>query len=116
MIDDPVMKILREWLTNPPDFWDVNNVYDTLGDLKKRARLLRRRINATEDEIDIEVDKPRSNEVKKRKLEATRAMADELAEVEANIEYGEMQAKKLEFAKTMFQSSGYILKSRTDLT
>lgn len=113
--DDILVERLHTWITESPDYYDVAEVYDRLADLKKQARLLRRDINATETEIDIEVDKPRSTEVKKRKLDATAALVETLAVIEADIEWYEMKAKKYEYMRGMFQSAGYVLKSRAEL-
>lgn len=114
--NDIIVERLNGWLNNPPDFYDVSEVYDKLADLKQRARLTKRQIAKHEAEIDMEEDRPRSNEVKKRKIGATQHLVDGLALLEADIEYYEMKAKKLEYMRSMFASSTYALKARTDIT
>lgn len=114
--DDLIVERLNGWLNNPPDFWEVSEVYDNLAEYKRRARLLRRDIARAEDEVALTVDKPRSNDAKKAKLEATAELSDELAKLEADIEYLDTKAKKLEYMRSMFASSTYALKARNDIT
>jgi hypothetical protein len=106
---------LNSWLNNPPDYYTVTEVYDRLSELKRRARLYRGDISRIEDEVSIEVDKPRSTEAKKRKLEATAGIVAELVLLEAEIEYYSEQAKKFEYIRGMFASSSFALKTRNDI-
>lgn len=114
--NDLIVERLNGWLNNPPDFYDVTAVYDNLANLKKKARLLRGDIKRIENEISKTVDKPRSNEAKLAKLEATEQIEEHLTIIEADIEYYEMKAKKLEYMRSMFASSTYALKARMDIT
>lgn len=114
--DDLIIERINKWLDNPPDFYDVTAVYDTLADLKRQARLLRGDIKRIENEVAQTIDKPRSNEAKLAKIQATEQLEETLTVVEADIEYYEMKAKKLEYARSMFASSTYALKARIEIT
>lgn len=114
--DDIIVERINGWLNNPPDFFDVSAVYDTLADLKRKARTLRGDIKRIENEVAKTVDKPRSNEARIAKVEATEQLEETLTLVEADIEYYEMKAKKLEYMRSMFASSSYALKARLEIT
>jgi hypothetical protein len=114
--NDIIIEKINNWLSNPPDYYDVATVYDELAVLKRDVVLLRRQIKKAEEEIAQGVEKPRSNEAKIAKIQATRELLDTLASLESRIEFLEMNAKKLEYQKAMFSSSSYALKVRLEIT
>jgi hypothetical protein len=106
---------VNEWLENVPDYHDMTECYATLGRLKAEIILLKREIERVEEQVSIEADKPRSNETRSKRLQATAILKDKLADCEANISQWEMHAKSLEFHKSMFASAAYTTKIRLEV-
>lgn len=106
---------LNSWLENPPDYYTVVNAFDTLGNLRKQARVLRRQITEIEDKLTIDADKPRGAEVKKQIIIHTQDLQEELATIEAEIEVYDVRVKKLEYIRHMYASSTFALKAKTDM-
>lgn len=113
--DQIINEKLNSWLHNPPDYYTVAGIYDTLSNLKKRARIVKGEIAAIERSITAESDKPKSNDVRKKQIVATEELHAELTDLEANIEYFDAQAKKVEYMRSMFASSTFALKSRLEI-
>jgi len=107
---------LNSWLQNPPDYHTVCTVYDMLGQLRKRARVVKGEIATIERSITAESDKPKSNDVRKKQIVATEELQTELTNLESEIEYYEAQAKKLEYMKAMFSSSTFAMRSKLEIT
>lgn len=106
-VDNVLQRKLEPWINNPPEYETMIETYKRLGRLKSDIRLIKRDIERVEDSISVDVDKPRSNEAKKRKLSATNDLRDRLAELEAELELVDAEVKALEFMKTMFNASNY---------
>jgi hypothetical protein len=107
VVESTLQQRLEPWVNNPPDYTVMVETYKSQGRLKAKIRLIKREIERTEDDISVEVDKPRSNEAKKQKLAATSHLRDELADLEAELELVESDVKALEFMKTMFNAANY---------
>lgn len=95
------------WLNNPPDYHDMHDVYTRYGKLRGKITLLKRRIQRTEEIIMEDIEKPRSNEAKKMKINATAQMLDTLAGYESELCELEAEIKILEFQKTMFNAATF---------
>lgn len=106
-VETALAKKLEPWINNPPEYITMINTYKAHGRLKAHIRLKKRDIERAEELVTAEIDKPRSNEAKKAKLEATATLKDELAELEAELEIVDAEVKALEFMKTMFNASNY---------
>jgi len=113
--DEILKKHLDPWLNKIPDFFDVSNAYELVGKLKAQEIRKKRDIADAEDAITIEMDRPRSNETKKAKLQATNALRGDLLEIQAQLAEAEMQLKLLEYRKTMFTSAIYRMKLQYEL-
>lgn len=111
-IKDALGSKLEQWLNNPPDLYEMDEAYTNYGKLKALVRKIQRQIEAIEDEIMLEQDKPRSNEARKAKLTATASLKDTLANAEADLAIAETEVKKLEYRRSMFSAAIY----RTKLT
>lgn len=105
---------LEPWLNDIPDYFDVRDAYTEQGRLKARIRRVSRDIERKEDEVSIEVDKPRSNEAKIAKLRATSVMKDELAELEAELAVVDSSVKLLEYRLKMYNASNYRTRIQLD--
>lgn len=106
---------MNSWLDNPPDYYDVTDVFDRLGALKKKARLLKAEITMRENRITLQSAKPKGNDAIREKIEATQDLVFDLNLIEADIDELEIKAKRLEYMKTMFNSSSYAVKLRSEL-
>lgn len=102
-----VQNKLDFWLENPPDYHDMHTAYTQYGKLRGKITLLKRQIQKTEEVIMEDVEKPRSNEAKKLKINATSEMLDTLSRYEAELAEIESTIKILEFQKTMFNAASY---------
>lgn len=102
---DVVQERINQWLGEIPDYYHVVDSYDTLGKIKEEIILLKRTIAREIENLDLE--KPRSNEAKKRKEEATSHLYDQLAALESQAAALEQRIKKLEYIKSMFSSCTY---------
>ncbi len=114
-IADTIAHKLDPWLRNPPDFDDVNSAYKRRGLLKAEKERLQRQINRVEDGVVLETDKPRSNTTRIAKLEATKELRDQLAELSAQIEIADNDVKLLEFRLGMYKVASYQQKQAFDL-
>lgn len=106
---------VNEWLDNVPDYHDMTECYKHLGVCKSEIILLKREIERAEEQVSIEADKPRSNEARSKRLQATTVLKDKLADCEANVIQWEMHAKSLEYRKSMFASAAYTTKIRLEV-
>lgn len=112
---DMLRKTLSIWLQNPPDYFDMSAAYKRRGNLQAdRVRLLRK-ITAVEEEVTATIDRPRSNDAKKLKLESTKELKDDLAELEADLAIVDNEIKALEYMKDMYRNASYQLKQQQDL-
>jgi hypothetical protein len=107
---------LTEWLENVPDYYDMTKAYEKLGTLKSQVIYIKRDIERAEELVSIENDKPRSNEARSRKLQATSVLKDNLAQVEGNLAIQEALVKSFEYRKSMFASAAYTAKIRLEVT
>lgn len=107
VIDNTINKQLEPWINNPPAYEDMVDTYKELGRTKAAIIKQKREIQRIEDQVSIDIDKPRSNEAKKAKLEATSVERDVLAELEARLEIIDADVKILEFKKTMFNAANF---------
>jgi chromosome segregation ATPase len=108
MVIDPVQAKLNDWLGKVPDYYEVVEAYENYGELKAQIVLVKRQIGKALESLDIE--KPRSNEAKKKKDKATAELNDTLADLEARLARVEAQVKRLEYIKTMFNAASYATK------
>lgn len=106
-VETALAKKLEPWINNPPEYIVMIETYKQHGRLKSQIRLKKRDIERAEEQVTAEQDKPRSNDAKKAKLEATAKLKDHLAVLEAELEIIESEVKALEFMKTMFNASNY---------
>jgi hypothetical protein len=106
-ITDMLLQKLEPWVNNPPNYYEMKESYDAYGKLRAAIKRKEREIARAEESVTIDNDKPRSNEAKKAKLNATATLKDELAELEAELAIVESEVKALEFLKTMFQAATY---------
>jgi len=106
-VETALHKKLEPWINNPPEYDVMIETYKKHGRLKANIRLKKRDIERIEEEITSKVEKPRSNEAKVEKLNATSTLKDELAVLEAELEIVEAEVKALEFLKVMFNASNY---------
>lgn len=102
-----IVKKYTDWVENIPEFYETQALFMQLAEYKKLARQLRKEIKQKEDQVITEQDKPRSNEAKIAKIEATKELTDQLADIEAELEKLEVLARFVEIQKTMFQQSSY---------
>ncbi len=107
---------LDPWLKNPPDYYDVTESYRVKGLLESSIKLKEREIARAEELVTIDQDRPRSNEAKKAKLEATSKLKDELAELQSQHAIIDSEVKALEFRLKMFSAATYSTKVRFDIT
>lgn len=106
---------VNDWLDNVPDYYDMTTAYDKLGKLKAQSIRLKREIEKVEEQVAIEADKPRSNETRSKRLQATSLLKDSLADIEAEISIWEMTVKTFEYRKSMFASAAYTTKIRLEV-
>ena len=104
---DVIRSKLSEWLNNVPEFDTVRDTYKQLGYIRRQIKLLARDINLAEEKVISNADKPRSNDTRKEKLEATRIMKNKLANYEAEESELEMIVKFMEFHRGMYASASY---------
>ena len=112
---DVLMKRLEVWVNNAPDYFEMRDIYKKYGITRAAITRKKRDIDRTEELITAEIDRPRSNDARKAKLNATAVLKDELAELEADLALIESEVKALEFMKTMFSSANYRTKLQMDL-
>jgi multidrug resistance efflux pump len=106
-VDTVLQQKLEPWINNPPEYDIMIETYKRQGRLKSQIRIVKRNIERAEELITSEIDRPRSNEAKVKKLNATATLKDQLAEYESELEIIESEVKALEFMKTMFNASNY---------
>lgn len=106
-VTNALQQKLEVWVNNPPDFDEMHTMYKEFGRLKALIKRKEREITRVEDGITAEIDKPRSNEAKKAKLNATTRLKDDLAELEAEYAIIESEVKALEFMRSMFNAANY---------
>lgn len=114
-IGDQINAKIDPWLRNPPDYTEVSETYKKRGLLKARKERLLREISRLEDDVVLESDNPRSNTTRIAKLQATKPLRDELAEITAEIEINDSDVKLLEYRRDMFKVANYQLKNTLDL-
>lgn len=110
-----VFKKLDKWLNQPPDYDDVERAYNLRGRLQARRINLLRVIERAEDEAVLEHGKPRSNEARILKMNATKELRDELANLDAELALAENDCKLLEFRKAMFSAAVFRTKIQLDM-
>lgn len=108
---DSINSKLDPWLKNPPDYDDVSQTYKRRGVLKARRERLLREISRAEDTTVLDSSNPRSNATRLAKLEATKLLRDELAEICAEIEINDSDVKLLEFRRDMYKVANYQMKN-----
>lgn len=113
-MDDVLLKLVG-WYKNPPDFSETELAYKQLGQLNASITKKKREIEAKEEAVTMESDKPTSNAAKQKKLQSTAQLRNELAELQAQKDIQESEVKFIEFRKTMFQSSIYASKVKLEL-
>lgn len=113
-MDDVLLKLVG-WYKNPPDFSETELAYKKLGQLNASITKKKREIEAKEEAVTMESDKPTSNAAKQKKLQSTAQLRNELAELQAQKDIQESEVKFIEFRKTMFQSSIYASKVKLEL-
>lgn len=106
-VENTLSQKLEPWVNNPPDYKMMVETYKQYGRLKATITRKKREIERAEEQVTIEVDRPRSNEAKVAKLNATSTLKDELTEIEAELAECEADVKALEFMKSMFASSNF---------
>jgi len=106
-VETALHRKLEVWINNPPEYDVMIETYKQHGRLKAKIRLIKREIERIEENITVLIDKPRSNEAKKAKLDATVSLKDALADSEAELELVDSEIKALEFMKVMFNASNY---------
>lgn len=106
---------VSDWLENPPDYYDMTNAYQRLGELRARVIKLKREIERVEEQVSIEAERPRSNEARSRRLQATSILKDSLADFEAETAIQETLVKSLEYRKSMYASMAYTTKLRLEV-
>ncbi len=109
-VEDTLTHRLETWSNNPPQYEHMLETYKSLGRCKAAIVRKKREIETVEEAITVEIDKPRSNDAKKAKLNATSKLKDELTELLAELEILEAEIKTLEFLKTMFNAANYRMK------
>jgi predicted nucleic acid-binding Zn-ribbon protein len=102
---DPIIEKLDPFLNNVPDYDEVKALYKKQGRLKSSIRLLQREIQRTEEEVNRQYDKPRSNDTRRVKDNATSHLNDKLAELEAELAIIDSDVKAMEYFKSMFQAA-----------
>jgi len=107
---------IHEWIDNVPDYYDMTKAYETLGELRAQIIRLKREIERVEEQVSIEAERPRSNEARSRRLQATSIFKDSLADIEAKTAIQETLVKSLEYRKSMFSSAAYTAKLRLEVT
>lgn len=115
LAEDFLTKKLFPWIENVPDYYDVTEAYALFGNIKKKIRRKRQEISEAEEEVTLKVDRPRSNEAKVEKLQATKLLKRELAELEATHDELEQKIKYIEYKKSMFSSALYASKMKIDI-
>jgi hypothetical protein len=110
-ISDALHRKLDPWLSNPPDYDDVSQTYKKRGLLNARRARLVREISRAEDDVVIDSSNPRSNSTRLMKLEATKQLRDELAELEAEIQINDSDVKLLEYRRDMYKVANYQLRN-----
>ena len=116
VIENTISKQLEPWVNNPPAYETMIETYKKQGRLKAAIVRLKREIQRIEDQVSVDIDKPRSNEAKKAKLEATAEEKDKLSELEAELEIVDTDVKILEFQKTMFNAANYRMRLQEQYT
>lgn len=107
---------VHEWIENVPDYYDMTEAYKSLGELRAQIIRLKREIERVEEQVSIEAERPRSNEARSRRLQATSVLKDSLADIEAKTAVQETVVKSLEYRKSMFSSAAYTAKLRLEVT
>lgn len=107
---------IHEWIDNVPDYYDMTKAYERLGELRAQTIRLKREIERVEEQVSIEEERPRSNEARSRRLQATSVLKDSLADIEAQTAVQETLVKSLEYRKSMFSSAAYTAKLRLEVT
>lgn len=104
-----------DWLENPPDYYDMTTAYQRLGELRAQVIKLKREIERIEEQVSIAEERPRSNEARSRRLQATSILKDSLADTEAETAIQEAVIKSLEYRKSMYASVAYTTKLRLEV-
>lgn len=73
----------RAWIDNPPDYFESRTRAERLATVKSAIVRLKREIERAEETVIAEQDKPRSNEARIAKNNATSTLRDRLAELQA---------------------------------
>jgi len=113
--NEVLQKSLDPWLSNVPDYYDVQTMFRKQGKLKSEIRKLQREIDRKEDTITVDMDKPRSNDTRKAKLSATSSLKDNLAALESELAIVDSEVKLLELQIKMFNAANYRMKVAYDI-
>lgn len=114
-VEEVLLARLEPWINNPPDYFEMREIYTKYGKLKADIRRKQREIDRAEEEVMRMVDRPRSNEAKLMKNNSTSHLRDQLAELEAELAIVESEVKALEFMKTMFNAANFRTRLTVDL-
>jgi hypothetical protein len=93
----------------------MTSTYKRLGELRAQVIKLKREIERVEEQVSIEAERPRSNETRSRRLQATTVLKDSLADIEAETAIQETLVKSLEYRKSMYASMAYTTKLRLEV-
>lgn len=106
---------ISDWVTNVPDYYDMTTAYAYLGELRAKVIRLKREIERVEEQVAIQNERPRSNQARAERLQATALLKDTLADAEAETAIQEALIKSLEYRKAMFASATYSAKLRFEV-
>ena len=106
-VESVLQQKLEPWINNPPDYYEMITTYKKYGKINAAIKRKQREISRIEEQITSEIDRPRSNDARKAKLNATATLKDELTELEAQLAEIESEVKALEYMKVMFNASNY---------
>jgi hypothetical protein len=106
---------VSDWVSNVPDYYDMTAAYSLYGELKAQVIRLKREIERVEEQVAIQNERPRSNQARAERLQATSVLKDALADAEAQTAVQESVIKSLEYRKAMFASATYSAKLRFEV-
>jgi hypothetical protein len=106
---------ISDWVTHVPDYYDMTSAYAKFGELKAQIIRIKREIERAEEQVAIQNERPRSNQARAERLQATSLLKDTLADAEAEAAVQEALVKSLEYRKAMFASATYSAKLRFEV-
>lgn len=98
---------LEHWVNNVPDYYELKEAYTIAANIRKDIIAIKRQIERAEELVAIEENAPRSNDARKRRLQATMQLKDQLAEKEQELEIVEARVKFGEINVRMFNPAMY---------